>query len=164
MRETKVSDIVHEALEKFPPPAGVELTVDIAKELPPVGVDPLQICQVLTNLIDNAYQAMPKGGRLILRAGRRNEKLIISCQDSGCGIDPAKLNKIFEPLFSTKPKGTGLGLAICRQIVESHGGKLTVESILDQGSQFVVKLPLLRGETEPKKSNRGDKDYDKRSS
>jgi signal transduction histidine kinase len=114
-------------------------------------VNPAQIQQVLINLLINARQAMPEGGVVRLRlgldaTGRRAE---IGVTDTGVGIAPADLRRIFEPFFSTKTEpdaaglgGTGLGLAVCRDIVEAHHGRLRAESRLGQGSTFTVILPL----------------------
>jgi signal transduction histidine kinase len=113
-------------------------------------VNPAQIQQVLLNLLINARQAMPGGGNVRVRlgldaTGRRAE---ISVADSGVGIAPADLRRIFEPFFSTKTEpdaagqgGTGLGLAVCRDIVEAHHGRLRAESRLGQGSTFTIILP-----------------------
>ena len=119
-------------------------------------VNPAQIQQVLLNLLINARQAMPGGGVVRLRlgldtTGRRAE---ISVTDSGVGIAPADLRRIFEPFFSTKAEpdaagqgGTGLGLAVCRDIVEAHHGRLRAESRLGQGSTFTIILPACQPPT-----------------
>jgi signal transduction histidine kinase len=113
-------------------------------------VNPAQIQQVLINLLINARQAMPGGGIVRLRlgldaTGRRAE---IAVTDTGVGIAPADLRRIFEPFFSTKTEpdaagqgGTGLGLAVCRDIIEAHHGRLRAESRLGQGSTFTIILP-----------------------
>jgi signal transduction histidine kinase len=113
-------------------------------------VNPAQIQQVLLNLLINARQAMPDGGVVRLRlgldtAGRLAE---ISVADTGVGIAPADLRRIFEPFFSTKSEpdaagqgGTGLGLAVCRDIVEAHHGRLRAESRPGEGSTFTIILP-----------------------
>ncbi|HZW34528.1 MAG TPA: ATP-binding protein [Isosphaeraceae bacterium] len=117
---------------------------------PTARVNPAQIQQVLLNLLINARQAMPQGGTVRLRlgldaAGRRVE---LSVTDTGVGIAPADLRRIFEPFYSTKmgadaagQGGTGLGLAVCRDIVEAHHGRLRAESRLGQGSTFTLILP-----------------------
>jgi signal transduction histidine kinase len=109
-----------------------------------------QIEQILLNLIINARQAMPRGGRLRIEV-RRNEPTQmaeIRIVDSGCGIPPEQLRLIFEPFYTTKEPdehghgGTGLGLSVCRQIIEQHQGRIRVESVVGQGSTFTVKLPM----------------------
>ena len=113
-------------------------------------VVPAQIEQILLNLIINARQAMPHGGRLRLevRANRRMHMVEIKIADSGIGIQPERLRMIFEPFYTTKEPdehghgGTGLGLSVCRQIIEQHQGRIRVESVVGKGSTFTVKLPL----------------------
>ena len=128
-------------------------------------VNPAQIQQVLLNLLINARQAMPGGGVVQLRlgldtTGRRAE---ISVTDSGVGIAPADLRRIFEPFFSTKAEpdaagqgGTGLGLAVCRDIVEAHHGRLRAESRLGQGSTFTIIVPACPPPTTEARSRNGD--------
>jgi signal transduction histidine kinase len=113
-------------------------------------VNPAQIQQVLLNLLINARQAMPQGGQVRLglaldASGRLAE---LSVADTGVGIAPADLGRIFEPFYSTKTApddsgqgGTGLGLAVCRDIIEAHHGRLRAESRLGQGSTFTIILP-----------------------
>jgi signal transduction histidine kinase len=116
---------------------------------PHAPVVPAQIEQVLLNLILNARQAMPRGGRLRIDA-RNNERTHmaeIRIADNGCGIPADKLRLIFEPFYTTKEPdehghgGTGLGLSVCRQIIEQHNGRIRVESLVGKGSTFTVKLP-----------------------
>ena len=109
-----------------------------------------QLEQVVINLIINARQAMPRGGRLRLEAreNARSGMIEIKVADSGVGIPPDRLRLIFEPFFTTKEPdenghgGTGLGLSVCRQIIEQHQGRIRVESQVGKGSTFTVKLPL----------------------
>ncbi len=117
---------------------------------PVAEVVPGQIEQVLLNLIINARQAMPNGGRLCLevRTNARAQMVEIRISDTGVGISPKSLRLIFEPFFTTKDPdenghgGTGLGLSVCRQIIEQHQGRIRVESVVGKGSTFTVKLPL----------------------
>src|SRR6516225_9173142 len=117
---------------------------------PQAPVVPGQIEQVLLNLIINARQAMPRGGRLRidLRTNPRTQMVEVRVADTGVGIPPEGLRLIFEPFYTTKQPdehghgGTGLGLSVCRQIIEQHHGRIRVESIVGKGSTFTVKLPL----------------------
>lgn len=110
----------------------------------------VQVQQVLLNLIVNARQAMENGGMLTIsvRTNAENHMAELSVRDTGPGIPPEKLRKIFEPFFTTKiadaqgQGGTGLGLALARQVIESHQGRIRVESAPGQGTTFVLKLPL----------------------
>ena len=117
---------------------------------PQACVVPAQIEQVLLNLIINARQAMPRGGRLRIevRENVRGGMVELVVADTGVGIPPDRLRLIFEPFYTTKEPddnghgGTGLGLSVCRQIIEQHQGRIRVESLVGKGSTFMVKLPI----------------------
>jgi signal transduction histidine kinase len=121
---------------------------------PQAPVVPGQIEQILLNLIINARQSMPRGGRLRIdvRENARTQMVEIKVGDSGVGIPPERLRLIFEPFYTTKEPddhghgGTGLGLSVCRQIIEQHQGRIRVESVLGKGSTFTVKLPMKQGD------------------
>jgi signal transduction histidine kinase len=122
---------------------GIELTLEIAEGLPAVGADRTQLEQALLNLVSNAVDAMPGGGRLTLGARPQDAGVAIVVQDSGDGIPPEDLPRVFDPLFTTKPpgKGTGLGLPILREVVEAHGGRVRLESRRGAGTTALVWLP-----------------------
>ena len=117
---------------------------------PIVSVVPGQIEQILLNLVINARQSMPHGGRIRIdvRSNRRSGMAEVRLADCGGGIAPDQLRLIFEPFYTTKEPdehghgGTGLGLSVCRQIIEQHRGRIRVESVVGKGSTFTVKLPL----------------------
>ena len=121
---------------------------------PHAHVVPAQIEQVLLNLIINARQAMPRGGRLGIevRQNVRTQMVELRVADTGAGIPPERLRLIFEPFYTTKEPdahghgGTGLGLSVCRQIIEQHQGRIRVESLVGRGSAFTIKLPLRAAE------------------
>jgi len=154
--ESEVPALVARVLDKHPPPEEVQVTTEIAPHLPSVYVDPQQIEMVLGNLVTNAYQAMPEGGQLIIKtsevAGKPPKSstssvepsgwVSLSITDTGAGISPENMKKIFEPLFTTKAKGIGLGLTVSRNLVEASGGSIEVESEEGVGSTFTVWLPL----------------------
>jgi signal transduction histidine kinase len=116
---------------------------------PVVWAVPGQIEQIIVNLVINARQAMPSGGRLKIevRDNEAAELAEVRIADSGVGIPPEQLRQIFDPFFTTKEPdeygrgGTGLGLSVCRQIIEQHHGRIRVESVVGKGSTFTVKLP-----------------------
>jgi signal transduction histidine kinase len=121
------------------------------QQVPLVVISPNQIQQVLLNLLINARQAMPSGGRVVLKIARDAESGMVdlSVRDNGCGIAPEHLRRIFDPFFTTKSGpdatgkgGTGLGLATCREIIESHQGRIRVESTVGKGTAFCLKLPV----------------------
>ena len=91
-------------------------------------MDAQQIGMVPGNLVTNAYQAMPEGGRLAFSAGAEEETVVLSVVDTGRGIPPEHIDKLFEPLFATKARGIGLGLAVSRDLVEANAGSVQAES------------------------------------
>ncbi|HEX6769640.1 MAG TPA: ATP-binding protein [Candidatus Binatia bacterium] len=119
----------------------VDIELKVAPHLPPLRADRNYFKQLLLNLMLNAVQAMPGGGRLSVEAVAEKEFLRLNISDQGIGIEAENLSKIFEPYFTTKTNGSGLGLAIARRIAEAHAGKITVESWPGQGSCFRVSLP-----------------------
>ena len=108
------------------------------------GWNPHQIRQVLNNLVINAYQAMPEGGKLSVVAQKLEGEVEISVSDTGTGIAAEHMQKIFEPLFTTKARGIGLGLAISKKLVEANSGSFIVESegLAGKGTTFRVLLPI----------------------
>ncbi|MEH7390836.1 PAS domain-containing protein [Bacillus sp. JJ1503] len=105
--------------------------------------DEYRLKQVFINFIKNAIEAMPNGGKLILNTYKNNEYVRISITDSGTGIPPEQLKKIGEPFYTTKKKGNGLGLMVSFHIIESHGGKVNIESELNKGTTFTIELPVV---------------------
>jgi len=96
----------------------------------------------LLNLMLNGLQAMPHGGTLTLEAKASNGNLLIAVTDTGTGIAPENLSRIFEPYFTTKAQGSGLGLAISRRMIEAHGGTITAANESGGGCRFEISLPL----------------------
>ncbi len=127
----------------------VEFSIHIPSELPAFRMDPEQLHQVLLNLVLNGIQAIDREGKITIAAkprssvdGPRPDWVEISVSDTGAGIPPESLERIFRPFFTTKRGGTGLGLSLCRRIISQHGGTLTAESELGKGSRFLIRLPL----------------------
>jgi len=160
--QVTAAELVARVLGKQPPPEKVKVTIGIPPELPPVFVDPRQTGQVLENLVANACQAMAEGGQVTITAELieadpiRDPKSIpeeyashstgqairIRITDTGCGISKENMEKIFEPLFTTRARGIGLGLAVSRNLAELNGGSIEVESEEGKGSTFTVALPV----------------------
>ena len=134
--------LVERVFERYPAPNSVNVTLEIPEDLPMLYVDPRQMEQVLGNLIINACQAMPDGGELAVTARQEQEMIAIVVKDTGVGISPENMKKLFEPLFTTKAKGIGLGLAVSQKLVEANGGRIEVQSEADRGSTFTVYLPV----------------------
>ncbi len=152
LEQVSLTDLVARTLGRYPIPETVQLTLNLPEDLPKAYVDPQQMTQVLGNLVLNACQAMTSGlsadatngGELILSAAPAAEAgyLLLTVRDTGPGITPENLKKLFEPLFTTKAKGIGLGLAVSQKLVEANGGKITVESELGTGTTFTIWLPV----------------------
>ena len=125
--------------------AGLSLRLDCAGDLPQVRVDPERIQQVLVNLIHNAVKFTRPGGEIVVSAAPRGSEVVIQVRDTGVGIAPEDLARIFERFYkadrSRSGGGTGLGLSIARHLVEAHGGRIWAESETDQGSSFFFTLP-----------------------
>jgi two-component system sensor histidine kinase HydH len=97
--------------------------------------------QALLNLVLNAEQAMPDGGEIVLQTRLDGDAVYLDVIDTGKGIDPDDLPKLFRPFHTTKPGGTGLGLALTRKIVRAHGGEIAVQSEPGRGTRFTIRLP-----------------------
>ncbi len=121
---------------------GITVVLALPPALPPVWGAPEQIEQVLLNVLVNAWHAMPQGGSMTITATPMDDTWVrLTCCDSGSGIAPEDLGRIFEPFYSTKgERGTGLGLAICRQIIDNHKGTIRVDSTLGEGTTVTIDL------------------------
>jgi len=120
----------------------VMIELEIGDAIPPVEHDPNQINQVLLNLLLNAIQSMDKPGTIRVVLQMDDDTLLITVSDEGKGIPAENLRNIFRPFFTTKGHGTGLGLSLARRIVEAHGGSIDATSVLGQGSEFLIRLPI----------------------
>ncbi|HEY0349935.1 MAG TPA: ATP-binding protein [Pyrinomonadaceae bacterium] len=131
----------------------IQVVRDYAKDVPTIQADRQQLRQVFLNLLTNASDAMDGGGTLTVTVAQANDVEIrrmvrVEFIDSGAGIEPANLEKIWDPFFTTKPegKGTGLGLAICRRVVEEHRGSIAIESEIGRGTKIIIDLPATNGD------------------
>lgn len=125
---------------------GVEIRLDLPQDAGTIRIqgDRNALNRVFSNLISNAIQAMPSGGRLEIAARTRAEWVEVRFQDSGMGIPPERLPSLFDDFVTTKRRGLGLGLAIVRKVVQQHFGTIEAESRVDEGTCFTVRLPLFR--------------------
>lgn len=139
-----IKSIIESSLSRVKIPSNIEEKVLLEEPLPLISVDATQIDQVFVNLIQNACDAMQKGGLLTIHARKENEFLTVTFTDTGCGIPENAKNKIFDPLFTTKPKGMGLGLAISINIIQRHEGYIDLKSREGEGASFIVKLPITK--------------------
>lgn len=143
LRGVAVEPCLREVVELAGLPAGITVVLEIPAALPAMLGDERQLKIVFSNLVRNARDAMKDGGALRLAARRVGNDIEVCVEDTGGGIAPENLERILEPLYSTKARGIGLGLAITRSIVEKHSGKLQVASELNRGSTFTVRLPAV---------------------
>ncbi len=121
------------------------LVLDLDPELPPLPVDRTMLKQAVINLIKNGLEAVERGGRITVRTRRDEKAVAVTVADTGPGIAPEAVERLYEPFFSTKPRGTGLGLSIAQQIAREHGGELTVSSPVGHGAEFRLRLPVAGG-------------------
>jgi signal transduction histidine kinase len=138
---TDARTVVRDALARVKMSSKIRV-VNSAESHPRIVVDAEKIGRALVNLIFNAIDAMPNGGVLDIRSQSSKGRLEISIRDTGEGLTKETLEKMWSPLFTTKPKGIGLGLPIAKRFVEAHGGSISVESKLGKGSKFTVTIPI----------------------
>ncbi|MCM3588105.1 PAS domain S-box protein [Mesobacillus maritimus] len=122
----------------------VKLHLDVKKDIVQIECDENRLKQVFLNFIKNGIEAMPSGGDLYVRAEVQNQNVEISIQDTGVGIPPETLKKIGEPFYTTKKNGNGLGLMVSFKIIESHNGKVYIESEQNKGTTFKILLPATK--------------------
>jgi PAS domain S-box-containing protein len=152
-RKVAINEVIQETLSLIEVPGNIQVISRLEQKLPLILADPGQLDQIFSNIIHNGIQAMtssssvetPEGGQLTIETRLESQEwLAVTIADTGVGISPENMEKIFEPLFTTKAKGIGLGLAIVKTLVEGHGGTIEAESegVPGEGSRFTVKLPL----------------------
>ena len=140
-----LNTIIRETVELLAPEIenrGQRVIQKLSGDLPDIPCDATQIQQVLVNLIRNAMQAMTRGGEIRIETGAGSEAVWVSISDTGSGIPEEKLNRIFQPFFTTKKKGSGLGLMVVQRIIRDHAGRIDVESKPGKGTTFRVWLPM----------------------
>jgi signal transduction histidine kinase len=150
-RNLKMSELIEESLALWRTKimkSGITIKLSVAENLSEVLGDPVEIQQVLTNLVHNAFEAMEKGGTLDIVAetgtlsfDKKRPAVILKVRDFGPGIPLDRQKHIFKPFFTTKHTGTGLGLAISHRIISRHGGLLSFESVPGAGTTFIIELP-----------------------
>lgn len=125
---------------------GIEVSCSLSPDVPEIDADPSQLNQVFVNLVVNAIQAMPEGGKLKISTRKNPSRVSLIVQDTGIGMDEEILKKIFTPFFTTKDVGlgTGLGLPVAHGIITAHGGSIKVESKVGKGTKCLIQLPIKR--------------------
>jgi signal transduction histidine kinase len=140
-RETDLQKLLDELLAKNGAPENIKVKIKMQKEAGTVMADPDILKRIFGNLVTNAVQAMPKGGKLTIYAYKEANDAIITVEDTGVGIPEEAKDKLFTPLFTTKSKGQGFGLAVVKRMTEALGGTVTFESHLGKGTKFTIHLP-----------------------
>ena len=139
LERIELGSAVDQVLEATPPPDGIDVRVD-GRDVP-IDADAAQLTQMLSNLVTNAYQAMPDGGSVEVVAAAADGHVDIVVEDTGPGLDTKAETRAFDPFFTTKAQGTGLGLAIVQRMAEAHGGSVTLENRESGGARVVIRLP-----------------------
>ncbi len=148
--QPSVEELVQSCVDALRPRAeakGVILGIDVAGALPELELDPTRIAQAVGNLLDNAVTHTPEGGRVTVSAEASDNAVEVRVADTGPGIAPNDLPRVFDRFYRADPSrsrgtgGTGLGLTIARRLVEAHGGSIKTESVVGQGSRFIIRLP-----------------------
>jgi PAS domain S-box-containing protein len=146
-RKVEINEVLREALSRSTVPEDIEVVTQHDGGKAAILADSDQLVQTFGNIILNAIQAMPYGGQLTIKSETVSlDSIAISFSDTGVGIPEETLERLFEPLFTTKAKGIGLGLAIVKTQVEAHGGTIEAQSEVEKGSTFTVRLPMEGGE------------------
>jgi PAS domain S-box-containing protein len=144
LEETATQQLINGALATMQIPPGIEVSVTVEQDCGTMIVDLTMMKRILTNLITNALQAMPNGGKLTITASKKQDEVHISVQDTGQGIPDENKARIFQPLFSTKAKGQGFGLAVIKRLVEAHNGSIAFDSEIGKGTTFTMAIPLAK--------------------
>ena len=140
--KVNVEETVQDVLSSVTIPKDVAVSYSIAKDFPVLILDAAYLKRILTNLILNAVQAIPKDGKLTINAFCQDDKAVICIVDNGAGISDEIKDKIFIPLFTTKAKGQGFGLPVVKKLTEAMGGTVTFESEKGKGAKFILKFPV----------------------
>jgi PAS domain S-box-containing protein len=139
--EVAPKSLVKEALTLVEIPKNVRV-LDLTKNKPKIRVDAEKIRRIFVNMIKNAVEAMPKGGKITIKSRKIGENLEMIFSDTGVGMSKKTLEKLWTPLFTTKARGMGFGLAVCKRFVEAHGGSISVKSAPGKGTTFTVTIPI----------------------
>jgi signal transduction histidine kinase len=141
LTETNPEAIISESISLVQVPETVEIS-NSTQNSPRIKMDIAKMKRVFANFIKNAIEAMPHGGKLAILSQTSSNEVEFKFVDSGIGMTKEVLDKIWTPFFTTKAKGMGLGLAICRRLIDAHQGKVSVKSIVGQGTTFTITLPI----------------------
>jgi len=136
-----LAELVDAVFSSIAIPANIILIKEVADDFPQIKADLQLLKRVLINLLTNALQAMPNGGKLTLHSQVNSDgQVLVSVEDTGIGIPEKIKPQIFTPLFTTKPRGQGFGLAVCKRVIEAHGGTISFESQEGKGAKFTIQF------------------------
>jgi two-component system NtrC family sensor kinase len=149
IRDIDLNNVIDSTLliiEKDFAKSGIEIIKDLIKFSIFIKSNAMQMQQVILNILLNAKDAMPNGGKITIKSEEEDGNYVLSVSDTGSGIAPEILSKIFDPFFTTKEtgKGTGFGLSICYGIVKNLKGEISVKSVIEKGTTFYIKFPILK--------------------
>jgi two-component system CheB/CheR fusion protein len=144
VQKTDLEALCREVLFENGVPKNIDATCRVEKEAKKLIADPAMLKRILSNLVNNAVQSMPEGGKLDIHAFQDAGEVVINVQDTGVGIPKAIRPKLFTPLFTTKSKGQGFGLAVIKRMTEALGGTVSFESKVGKGTKFIIRLPHLK--------------------
>ena len=144
IEKINVEKVIEETMLIVPIPSNLQVILEVERGFPMIRADFAMLKRVLTNLVQNAVQAMPQGGKLAIRTYCRDNKEFISVEDTGVGIPDDLKPKLFHPMVTTKAKGQGLGLAVVKRLVEAQGGTVSFESEVGRGTEFIIELPTAK--------------------
>ncbi|MGD0174139.1 MAG: ATP-binding protein [Anaerolineales bacterium] len=153
VQSVSLRDVIQEMLSRMMSKAqrgNVRIEIHLPSDLPPVHADGRKITWVISQLVDNGIKFTPSGGKVTLRAGGASDRVWVTVEDTGVGIPASRMNELFEPFhqldgsITRRQGGTGMGLYLCKQIVEAHGSKITLQSKEGSGSMFLFDLPIAR--------------------
>ncbi len=153
---TSLRHLIDDAISSTNIPEGIHV-LNLIQDDVSFDVDPSRMKRVFINLVDNAVDAMPQGGTLKIEGTKTQDLLEIIFMDTGTGIPEEIIEEIWKPLFTTKARGMGFGLAICKKIMEAHGGKITVESRIGEGTSFKMTFPTYPYDIDVSQSQETDK-------
>ena len=146
-RQIQLNDVVQSVRRLFQAQlqseeaAPIDCKLELAESMQPIAADPDLLHRALSNLVLNAMDAMPQGGRLTLRTRAEGELSYVEVSDTGSGLTPEECERLFTPYYTSKPHGTGLGLAIVQSVISDHGGRISVRSESGRGTTFTIELP-----------------------
>lgn len=141
-KQVDIQSVIQEVLAKKAIPENIETSFVIGAEAEKITTDHLLLKRILANLVNNAVQAMPNGGKLRIKTSKKTDTIVISVEDTGVGVSDEIKPKLFKPLVTSKSKGQGFGLAVVKRLSEALDGAVSFESEKNKGSKFIIKLPI----------------------